>query len=112
MYRKAFALAMDIYEVSKFFPASEKYSLTDQIRRSSRAICANLAEAYRKRRYRNHWISKLTDADMETAETQVWADFALACAYIDQDKYTHWINLSEEIGRLNNYMQQNPEKFT
>ncbi len=77
-YKKAFAVAMDVFEVSKTFPKEERYSLTDQIRRSSRAVCANLSEAYRKRRYVNHFISKLTDADAENAETQTWIIFAEA----------------------------------
>lgn len=71
-YEKGFALAMDILELSKTFPKGETYSLTDQIRRSSRSICANIAEAYRKRKYKKHFISKLTDNDAENAETQVW----------------------------------------
>ena len=111
IYKKAFELAMDIYTVSRAFPKEEKYSLTDQIRRSSRSVCSNVAEAYRKRRYNKHWISKLTDADMENAETQVWSDFSISCGYIDQSVYERWNDLSNEIGRLNNYMQQHPEKF-
>jgi four helix bundle protein len=73
---------MEIYELSKLFPAEEKYSLTDQIRRSSRSVCANIAESYRKRRYVNHFISKLTDSDAENSETNVWLEFALQCGYI------------------------------
>lgn len=76
VYQKSFALAMNIFEVSKNFPPEEKYSLTDQIRRSSRSVTANLAEATRKRRYVNYFISKLTDCDAENAETQVWLEFA------------------------------------
>lgn len=74
-YQKGFRLAMDIFNVSSF-PPDEKYSLTDQIRRSSRSVCANIAEAYRKRRYANHFISKLTDSDAENSETNVWLEFA------------------------------------
>ena len=70
-YQKSFKLAMEIFELSKRFPVEEKYSLTDQIRRSSRSVCANMAEAYRKRRYVNHFISKLTDCDVENSETNV-----------------------------------------
>jgi four helix bundle protein len=76
--------AMKIFEVSKHFPSKEKYSLTDQIRRSSRSVCANIAEGWRKRRYPNAFVSKLSDADSEAAETQVWLEFALKCAYLDQ----------------------------
>lgn len=83
VYEIGFALAMDIFDVSKKFPKEETYSLTDQIRRSSRSVCVNVAEAYRKRRYEKHFISKLTDSDAENAETQSWLEFAYACNYID-----------------------------
>ena len=81
-YKKSFDLAMLIFEISKTFPKEETYSLTDQIRRSSRSVCANISEAYRKRRYPKHFISKLTDADGENSETNTWLDFALGCKYI------------------------------
>ena len=81
-YKKGFDLAMKILNVSKSFPKEETYSLTDQIRRSSRSVCANMAEAYRKRLYPKHFISKLTDCDAENSETQTWLEFALACEYI------------------------------
>lgn len=81
-YQKSFQLAMDVFHLSKSFPSEEKYSLTDQIRRSSRSVCANIAEAYRKRRYPNHFTSKLTDSDAENSETNVWLEFALECEYI------------------------------
>jgi four helix bundle protein len=76
--------AMRIFEVSKLFPTEEKYSLTDQIRRSSRSVCTNIAEGWRKRRYPNAFVSKLSDADAEAAETQVWLEFALKCGYLDR----------------------------
>lgn len=79
VYKLAFEQAMDIYEISKIFPKEETYSLTDQIRKSSPSICTNLAEAYRKKRYPAHFISKVTDSDGENSETTVWLDFALAC---------------------------------
>lgn len=110
-YKKAFQLAMNIFELSKGFPVEEKYSLTDQIRRSSRSICANIAEAYRKRNYPNHFISKLSDADMENSETQVWLDFALACNYFDSLVYSNLSSEINEIGKLLNFMILNPEKF-
>jgi four helix bundle protein len=110
-YKKAFAVAMDVFEVSKTFPKEERYSLTDQIRRSSRAVCANLSEAYRKRRYVNHFISKLTDADAENAETQTWIIFAEACNYISEDQKSKTLNESEEVGKLLNFMINNPIKF-
>jgi len=81
VYKKAFDAAMRIFELSKSFPKEETYSLTDQIRRSSGSICANLAEAWRKRRYENAFISKLSDAEAEAAETQVWLEFAVKCQY-------------------------------
>ena len=110
-YKKGFQLAMGIFESSKTFPLQEKYSLTDQVRRSSRAICANMAEAYRKRRYPAHFTSKLTDSDAENSETQVWLDFSLACQYLDEDKDNQLTNLSQEVGRLIAYMINNPAKF-
>jgi len=76
---------MDIFELSKSFPGEEKYSLTDQIRRSSRSVCPNLAEAWRKRRYEAAFISKLTDSEMEAAETQVWLEFAVKCGCLHRD---------------------------
>ena len=111
-YQKSYALAMDIFEISKKFTVEEKYSLTDQIRRSSRSVCANLAEAYRKRRYPAHFVAKLSDAETENAETQVWLDYALACKYIDQKTYQDLINKSEEIGRLLSHMINNPQKYS
>jgi four helix bundle protein len=110
-YKIAFWLAMNIYEISKGFPEEEKYSLTDQIRRSSRAINANLAEGYAKRKYEAHFISKLTDADMENTETQVWLKFAVNCKYIEFGVYEEIIEKSKEVGRLLNYMIRNPKKF-
>jgi len=110
-YQKSFDLAMSIFEISKSFPKEERYSLTDQIRRSSRSVCSNIAEAYRKRRYPKHFISKLTDADGENSETITWLDFALACNYINSEDYTKFANEGEEIGKLINYMINNPGKF-
>ena len=111
-YQKAFNLAMKIFEISKSFPKEEKYSLTDQIRRSSRSVCTNLAEGYRKRRYQAHFISKISDSDMENSETQVWLDFAKACEYISKDIYNELRSESEEIGKLLHYMITNPKKFS
>jgi four helix bundle protein len=85
VYQKAFDAAMQIFELSKTFPKEEIYSLTDQMRRSSRSICANLAEAWRKRRYEKAFISKLSDAESEAAETQVWLEFAFQCGYLERD---------------------------
>lgn len=83
VYQLAFEAAMQIFELSKKFPVEERYSLVDQIRRSSRSVCANLSEAWRKRRYEGAFISKLSDAEAEAAETQTWIEFAVKCSYLD-----------------------------
>ena len=111
VYKKAFELAMMIFEISKTFPKEEKYSLTDQIRRSSRSVCSCIAEAYRKRRYEAHFVSKTSDADMENSETQVWLDFAFECEYIDKNSYEDLLNRSNEIGRMLNHMMENPKSY-
>ncbi|MCA9143422.1 MAG: four helix bundle protein [Planctomycetaceae bacterium] len=85
VYRRGFDAAMTVFELSTRFPKEEQYSLTDQIRRSSRSVCANLAEAWRKRRYEGAFISKLSDSETEATETQVWLEFAVSCRYIDRD---------------------------
>lgn len=110
-YKKSFELAMEIFSISKSFPSEEKYSLTDQIRRSSRSVSANIAEAIRKRRYEKHFVSKLTDSDAENAETQVWLEYANACNYIDTIKFEYLTSKSLEVGKLLNYMMNNPDKF-
>ena len=110
-YKKSFSLAMKIFEITKSFPKEETYSLTDQIRRSSRSVPVTIAEAYRKRIYPKHFHSKLTDSDAENSETQVWIDFALSCNYISEAIYQELIFESLEIGKLINYMILNPEKF-
>jgi four helix bundle protein len=84
VYRIALEAAMRIFQISKGFPAEEKYSLTDQMRRCSRSVCANIAEAWRKRRYPNAFVSKLSDAEGEAAETQVWLELAARCGYLDE----------------------------
>jgi four helix bundle protein len=111
VYKMAFELAMRIFHISKQFPKEEIYSLTDQVRRSSRSVCSSLAEAHRKRLYPAHFVSKISDADMENAETQTWLQFALACKYITQEAYTELLNLSEQVGNLLSHMISNPEKY-
>ncbi len=111
VYQKAFAFAMDIFELTKKFPKEETYSLIDQIRRSSRSVCGCIAESYRKRKYPAHFVSKLTDADMENSETAVWIDFSFACNYITQQDHTLLVERNEEVGRLLGNMIQHPEKF-
>lgn len=110
-YQKAFELSMEIFHLTKQFPVEEKYSLTDQIRRSSRSVCANIAEAYRKRRYVNHFISKLTDSDAENSETNVWLEFALKCGYLQLEKFTELSTRNVEIGKIINFMINNPQRF-
>lgn len=107
----AFDLAMDIFHITKSFPEDERYGLTSQIRRSSRSVCSNIAEGYRKRKYPAHFTSKLTDADMENSETQVWIEFALKCQYIDVEAAIKLNGKSDEIGKLLSYMINNPQKF-
>jgi four helix bundle protein len=111
VYKKGFDLAMRIFEITRKFPSEEKYELTDQIRRSSRAVCRAIGEGYRKRQYPKHFSSKMSDADMENTETQVSLDFALTCKYISSEDYKEILNLSEEIGRMLNHMIENPEKY-
>ncbi|MHC1778194.1 MAG: four helix bundle protein [Lentimicrobium sp.] len=112
VYKKAYSLAMEIFEVTKKFPVEEKYELTDQIRRSSRAVCRAIGEGYRKRQYPRHFSSKMSDADMENTETQVSIDFALSCKYITEEVNKELLLKSEEIGRMLNHMVENPEKYS
>ena len=110
-YKKGFELAMDIFQLTKSFPKSELFGLSSQIIRSSRSVCSNISEGYRKRQYIKHFKSKLSDADSENSETQLWLDFAEACKYISQKNKIELENKSKEIGKLINYMLNNPEKF-
>jgi four helix bundle protein len=112
VYQRAMQAAMRVFEVSKAFPKAETYSLTDQIRRSSRSVCANLAEAWRKRRYQPAFISKLSDSETEAAETQVWLEFAVKCGYLPKedgrDLYTAYDSiLVTLVGMINH-----PETWT
>jgi len=112
VYNMAFDAAMQIFTLTKKFPKEEKYSLTDQIRRSSRSVCANLAEAFRKRKYPKHFVSKLSDCEGEAAESQVWLDFALKCNYIDIETYKKlYDNYDRVLGKLVN-MSLQPQKWT
>ncbi|WP_242205449.1 four helix bundle protein [Aestuariivivens insulae] len=109
-YKKGFDLAMEILAITKTFPKEERYSLTGQIRRSSRSVCANIAEAYRKRLYPKHFVSKLTDSDAENSETQTWLEFSLACEYINKNEFDKLTIESMEIGKLLNFMIRNSDK--
>jgi four helix bundle protein len=111
VYKKAFDLSMSIFHITKKFPADEKYGLTSQARRSSRSVCSNLAEGYRKRQYPAHFASKISDADMENTETSIWLDFSLACEYIDDETFASLKNINIEIGKLLDHMMQHPEKY-
>ena len=110
-YKKSVDVAMSIFKISKSFPKEETYSLTDQIRRSSRSVSANISESYRKRSYKKHYRSKLTDSDAETSETQVWLEYAWRCEYINDEDYKKLIDANDEVGKLINYMILNPPKF-
>lgn len=110
-YQKAFKLSMEIFQLSKNFPKEERYALTDQIRRSSRSVCACIAESYRKRKYPAHFISKLSDSDAENSETHVWLEFAFACKYIEEPVFNRLLSEVIEVGKLLNFMMLNPEKF-
>lgn len=111
VYKKSFELAMLIFEITKSFPREEMYSLTDQIRRSSRSSNICIVEAYRKRRYPAHFVSKLSDSDMENSETKGWLKFALECKYLSEKNYLKLVILSDEVGKLLNYMMTNPDKY-
>ncbi len=111
VYKMSYALAMEIFHLSKSFPKEEVYSLTSQIRRSSRSVCLNLAEAYRKRNYPNHFASKCTDVDAEASETTVSLDFAKDCSYITPEIHQSLIKRYEEVGKMLGGMIQHPEKF-
>ena len=111
VYQPAFKPAMEIFRVSKGFPREETYSLTDQIRRSSRGVCTNLGEAYRKRQDPKMFSSKVADADGEGTETQVWLDFACACEYITQKVLIECLAGYEELGGMLGGMIANPEAF-
>lgn len=97
VYRSAIDLAMEIFELSKSFPPEEKFSLTDQIRRSSRLVCANIAEAWRKRRYKAAFISKTNDTETEACETQVWLELALLCKYLSEEKINELIEKYDHL---------------
>ena len=112
VYKKAFDMAMEIFASSKVFPKEETYSLTDQIRRSSRSVCANLAEAWRKRRYVAAFVAKLSDAESEAAETQVWLQFAVECGYLDRDRAAIFYSVYDEVIRMLVAMIHHPESWT
>ena len=111
VFQLSYQQAMDIYNISRTFPKAEVYALTDQIRRSSRSVCANIAEGYRKRQYPKYFSNKMSDADAECCETMVWLDFARDCNYIDMQTYSSIYETYTKIGKMLGTMQLNPEKF-
>ncbi|MCK6639541.1 MAG: four helix bundle protein [Bacteroidia bacterium] len=111
VYKKSYQLAMNIFTVSKSFPADERFGLTSQIRRSSRSVCANLVEGYRKREYQKNFYSKLSICDGELGETALWLDIALDCEYITRTQHEELFKLIDEVERMLGSMMRNPEKF-
>jgi four helix bundle protein len=111
VYLKAFELAMRVFEISKRFPREEQYAATCQIRRSSRSVCQNIREAWAKRRYPAHFVSKLTDCDGENSETDTSPDFVFHCRYISQEEHTQLTTLCTEVGKMLGSMIQNPGPF-
>ena len=111
VYNIAFETAMTIFKISKTFPQDEKYALTDQVRRSSRSVCANLAEGWRKRKYKAVFVNKLLDAAQEAAETQTWLDFALNCGYIDDNVFRELYEKYEHIFAMLNTMEKKADVF-
>ncbi|KAF0236582.1 MAG: S23 ribosomal [Prolixibacteraceae bacterium] len=111
VYKRAFDAAMRIFEITKHFPIEERYSLTDQIRRSSRSVCSNIAEAWRKRKYELVFKNKLTDSQQEASETQCWLEFSNACNYINQETFNLLDKEYEEILSMLNSMEMNSKKF-
>jgi four helix bundle protein len=111
VYQLAFELAMEVFNFSRSFPQEERYSMTSQIRRSSRSVAANLAEGFRKRQYPSMFASKLADSDAEATETQVWLDFAHECGYLSGEEQKRLVSRYEELGKMIGSMMRNPEKF-
>lgn len=111
VHQQAYALVMEIFDLSKAWPKEETYSLTDQIRRSSRSVCANLKEAWAKRRYEEHFISTLTDADAENNETETWLDFALDCQYFPKEQHERLSHRCQEIGGMIGTMLKSAPTF-
>ncbi|MFW5756359.1 MAG: four helix bundle protein [Tangfeifania sp.] len=111
VYQMAFQAAKDIFELTKKFPVEEKYSMTDQIRRSSRSVCICIGEGYRKRKYPKYFSLKMTDADGEATETTIWLDLAFASKYIASHEHSNLVNTYDEIGKMLNSMADNPDRF-
>jgi len=111
VYKEAYALAMEIFKISKQWPSEERNSLTDQIRRSSRSVCSNLREAWSKRRYEAHFIMKLTDCDGENSESDTWLDYAKDCGYLKEEDHGRLSEKCREVGKMIGSMLRNPDPF-
>ena len=111
VYQKSYELAMTIFEITKTFPKEEKYSLVDQIRRSSRSVPSNIAEAWVKRKYPKSFVSKLLDSLAEESETEVWIDMSKDCKYIDEQLHNSLLERYQEIAKMLSSMINSPEKF-
>ena len=111
VYKAAYELSMKIFRISQSWPIEERYALTDQIRRSSRSVCSNIREAWAKRRYEGHFISRLTDVDGENSETETWLNFAMDCGYLNKEDYLRLSNECRSIGKMLGSMLRNPKPF-
>ena len=111
VYQLSYQLALEIFQITKNYPREELYSLTDQIRRSSRSVPANIAEAWRKRKYPKSFVSKLTDSLAEESETEVWLEFSKDLKYLIEEKYKYFISKYDEVARMLSAMIDNPDKF-
>ena len=111
VYKKAYMVSMEIYRLSKAWPIEERYSLTGQVRRSSRSVCSNLREAWAKRRYEAHFVSKLSDCDGENSETDTWLDYARDCGYLSEETHRVLASLVSEVGKMLGAMLSTPQPF-
>ncbi len=111
VYKKAYAVSMEIFHLSKLWPVEERYSLIDQVRRSSRSVCSNLREAWAKWRYEANFISKLSDCDGENSETDTWLDYARDCGYLSDEKHVELTRGTVEVGKMLGAMLRNPYPF-
>ena len=111
VYQRAYAQALEVFRATRSFPREERYSLIDQVRRASRSVCTNLREAWAKRRYEAHFVSKLSDADGEHAEVDTWLDLARDCGYLDDDAHQRLVSVNMEIGKMLGAMMSKPDSF-
>ena len=112
VYQTAFEAAMRLFQVTKRFPVDERYSMVDQIRRCSRSVCANIAEGWRKRLYKAHFVSKMSDAEGEASETRVWLEFALRCGYLDTTQFEELDDIYDKVTAQLVRMRSHPEEWS